>query len=367
MQKHQCKIIYAAGIIVVMMALLSLISKVTAPQMLVDTHEHIESFEKAQMLMEASEKTGVKKTVLVASPIETLSLNGSKSFTGYKENMDEIFRIADTYPKKFIPFCTVSPMDPGVMEYLQECLNRGAKGLKLYNGHSYYHDIFGLPLDSPRMMPVYAFAERNQMPILFHVNIVKYQNELETVLKKNPGLLVSIPHFMVSSVDISKVEDLMDRYPNLYTDISFGSTEFLAAGFRRISKDPGKYAGFINDYQDRVLFGADMVLTGAQEKDVMFMEERINCYKDLLQKRKFSCGPVVSFYEGKLNAYQESYDNCKPKEGAYCESIKSKLEVYQKRFDESVKLNGLGLSNSVLKKIYEDNAMRYLSGEPAQI
>lgn len=331
--------------------------------MLIDTHEHIESFASAEPLMAASDTTGVKKTVLVASPIETLSLNGSKSFTEYRENMEEIFRIAKTHPKRFVPFCTISPMDPDVMEYLQECHERGGKGLKLYNGHSYYYEIFGMPLDSPRMMPVYAFAERNKMPLLFHVNIVKYEDELRNVLNTHPNLVVNIPHFMVSSVDLTKVEKLLDDYPNLYTDISFGSTEFLAAGFRRISKDPGKYSAFVNKYQDRILYGADMVLTNAEEKDQAFMEERLNCYKDILQKRRFNCGPVASYYEGRLSSYQERYDNCEPKEGAYCESIKTKVEVYEKRFDEVANLNGLGLSGSVLEKIYLENPMRYLNAE----
>lgn len=345
------------------MAALAIFVRLTSPQILIDAHEHIQDFSRAELLMAANESAGVKKTILVASPMETLTLNGSKSFTGYRENMDEIFQIAETYPKRFIPFCTISPMDPDAMEYLQECYDRGGKGIKLYNGHSYYHDIFGMPLDSPRMMPVYAFAERNHLPVLFHVNIVKYGDELRRVLDAHPEMVVSIPHYMVSSIDLTKVTSILDQYPNVYTDISFGSTEFLAAGFRRISKDPGKFADFINKYQDRVMFGADMVMTDDPKKDELFMQQRLQCYQDQMQKRRFTCDPVKSYYEDLLSSFQESYDNCEPKEGAYCKSLKTKVDVYQSRLDEVVKLNGLGLSNAVLKKVFAENAQRYLKGD----
>lgn len=367
MQKHQCKLIYASGLIVLVMAFLGFMLRAASTNVIIDAHEHIEDFSRAEVLKMASGEAGITKTILVASPTETLSLNGSKSFTGYRENMEELLRIAKTYPKRFIAFCTLNPLDSDVMEYLQKCYEDGGKGLKLYNGHSYYYDIFGIPLDSPRMMPIYAFAERNKMPLLFHVNIVKYEGELRRVLDKHPDLVVSVPHFMVSSIDLTKVESLLDHYPNLYTDISFGSTEFLAAGLRRISKDPGKYAEFINNYQDRILFGADMVLTTAEEKDQTFMEARFDCYRNLLEKRRFQCGPVSSYYEDKLSAHQQSYQDCEPKEGAYCESLMAKVDVYQKRFDEVVNLSGLSLSSAVLNKIYHENAERYLKAEPAGI
>jgi predicted TIM-barrel fold metal-dependent hydrolase len=360
MAKHDCKYILQVGLVALIVIIVASIALFSKPALTIDTHEHVESLTQAELLLAANESVQIDKTILIPSPIETLTLNGSKSFTGYRENTDEIFEIAEKHPDRFIPFCTVSPMDPDALEYLRSCVERGGKGLKLFNGHSYYYQIFGIPLDSPRMLPIYAYAERNELPILYHVNITKYGEELGRVLDKYPDLVVSVPHYMVSSIGIEKVAALLDKYPNLYTDASFGSPEFMAAGFRRISKNTKKYANFINSYQDRVLFGADMVLTNTKHKDQAFMEEVLTCYKDILEERRFTCEPVISYYETALAEHQDRYDKCKPTEGDYCQSLLKKVEAYQERLDQVTSLNGLGLSTPVLKKIYSKNPTRFL-------
>ena len=348
------------GAIILLIFSLGTIIRAQEPRVFIDTHEHIESIAQANSLYEANEELGIQKTVLIPSPIETLTLNGSKSFTGYRENIDAIFAISEMYPDHFIPFCTISPMDPDAAKYLKECIERGGKGLKLYNGHSYYYEIFKLPLHSPRMLSIYSYAERNKIPLLYHVNITKYGDELEEVFSKFPNLVVSVPHYMVSSIGLSKVADLLDRYPNLYTDISFGSPEFMAAGFRRISKDVPKFANFINQYSDRILFGADMVLTGAEYKNQTYMKDVLTCYKDLLESRQFACPYVSDYYQEALDDQKKRYTNCEPKEGAYCRSLEPKIATIQERLDQTIELNGLGLSDPVLRKIYEPNHARFL-------
>lgn len=360
MKEHRCKITFLIGLIVFLAFLLGNLLQASGPPSIIDAHEHIESLAKAELLLKANQELNIKKTILLATPTETLTLNGHKSFTGYRENMDELLKIAEKYPHNFIPLCTISPLDSDAREYLQSCIEAGGKGLKLYNGHSYYYDVFGIPLDSPRMLPIYAYAERNKIPVLHHVNITKFGDELESVLTKYPDLVVSVPHFMVSSIGLDKVTALLDKYPNLYTDISFGSPEFMASGFRRISWNTKKYANFMNTYQDRVMFGADMVLTNAEHKDQDFMEEILTCYKELLEEKQFTCDPVKNYYEKALRDHEYRYEQCKPKEGDYCQSLEIKVKTSQKRFDQVISLNGLGLSAQVLEKIYWKNPNRFL-------
>jgi predicted TIM-barrel fold metal-dependent hydrolase len=360
MARHRCRTIYTGVLLLLLLIFLVSSLRTTKPQYVFDTHEHIQGLAQAELLLAADDTTSIRKSFLLPSPIETLTLNGSKSFTGYKENTDEIFKIAEKYPDRFVPLCTVSPLDPNAAEYFQECVKRGGKVLKLYNGHSYYYDVFKQPLNSPRMNPIYTYAENNKIPILYHINVTNYGDQLEKVLEAHPKLVISVPHFMVSSVRLEKVTELLDKYPNLYTDISFGSPEFMAAGFRRISQDPGKFAKFFNDYKDRILFGTDMVLTDQPDKNQSYMEEIITCYKDLLEKRRFSCGAVSSFYEQALLDVKHSYEKCSPQKGDYCNSLKKKEEVFQQRFDDVTSLNGLGLSDSILSKVYWENAERFL-------
>ncbi|MBU0728071.1 amidohydrolase family protein [Patescibacteria group bacterium] len=328
---------------------------------IIDTHEHIETMNKATALKAANGNRNIDKTILIPSPIETITLNGNNSFTDYRKNVDEILKIAEAYPDSFIPFCTISPLDTDALEYLQGCVARGGKGLKLYNGHSYYYEIFQQPLDSERMMPIYAYAERSNLPVLFHVNITKYQDELENVLTAYPNLVVSVPHFMVSSVGVEKVAELFDKYPNLYTDVSFGSPEYMAAGLRRIGNDTEKYIDFISEYSDRILFGTDMVLTEIEKKDQEYMEETLECYRNMLETKKYVCRRANEYYKESAEAYTESYENCKPKEGDFCASKKEKMESRTRWYEETKTFNGLNLSEEILQKIYQENPLRFLN------
>ena len=328
---------------------------------IIDTHEHIQSVNKADILKIANDKTGVEKTVLLASPIETIKLNGNKSFTDYRNNVDEILRITKKYPDSFVPLCTLSPLDEDAVEYFKSCIKKGVKGLKLYNGHSYYYDVFKLPLDTPKMMEIYAIAEANHIPILYHINITKYGDELENILKEYPNLVISVPHFMVSSIKIEKTKRLLDLYPNLYTDISFGSTPFFAAGFRRISNNPQKYIDFINEYSDRILFGTDMVLSDVDFKNQKFMENTINCYRDILEKKTFKCNRVNEYYKKEADKNTFQFENCNPETQDNCDTKKEKMESYTRWYKETKKLNGLDLKEEMLQKIYQDNPLRFLS------
>lgn len=327
---------------------------------IIDTHEHIESMAKAAELRLAMSELGISKTVLIPSPIETITLNGNSSFTEYQQNIDEILKIAKAYPDDFIPFCTISPQDSNAVEIFQDCVERGGQGLKLYNGHSFFYPAFQITLDSIRMKPIYAYAQRNSLPVLYHVNIANYGEELKKVLDEFPELVVSIPHYMVSSIELQNVEALLDEYPNLYTDISFGFEQFMAAGFRRISRNIKKYEAFFDKYSDRILFGADMVLTEIEKKDQDYMEEILNCYRDLLEKRSFSCAPVNEYYREERDKNREAYDNCLVKSGAFCKSKIAKAESYTRWYEETKTLNGLNLRSSQLRKIYGENPERWL-------
>ncbi|MBN1258215.1 amidohydrolase family protein [Candidatus Peregrinibacteria bacterium] len=329
---------------------------------IIDTHEHIGSFDRADELSGAMENLGIEKTILLPSPVETLTANGKKSFTGYRKNVDEILKITKAYPEKFIPLCTVNATEPNALLYLKHCVKRGGRGLKLYNGHSYFYSVLKTPLDGTPLLALYAYAEKIHLPLLFHINIQKYQKEFENALAKYPDLVVSVPHFMVSSLSLPRVERLLAKYPNLYTDISFGSPEFMAAGLRRISGRPQDYADFFRRYPDRILFGTDMVITETESKDQAFMEAVIRCYRDMLEKETYACAPVNDYYREKMENAQKEYETCKPKTGSFCAAKKTKWAVAVKSYEGTRQMNGLGLDPSLLEKIYWENPNRFLTG-----
>ena len=105
-----------ALLILIPLILLILTQKAYSTTKIIDVHEHIENLEKARILEQVNQELDIEKTILLVSPIETLTLNGNKSFTRYRENANEIFTIAKEYPENFLPFCRVSPLDEEALE-----------------------------------------------------------------------------------------------------------------------------------------------------------------------------------------------------------------------------------------------------------
>lgn len=156
---------------------------------IVDIHEHIESFEQAVPFLRAMDENSIKKTVLVASPDYTLYLRSYMGFENYHRNNQEVLRIAESFPDRFDALVTLNPLDENNLEKLKFYLKRGAKGLKLYYGHAGSHGkgpFHSVPLDYPGMLPVFEYCQRNNVPILFHINMNKYYQEFLRLMKRFP-------------------------------------------------------------------------------------------------------------------------------------------------------------------------------------
>ena len=142
---------------------------------------------------------------------------------------------------------------------LQDYLQRGFQGIKgLYLGddgndlglHS-VPDTFGISLKQyqQREWEIFAFAEANQLPVLYHMDAKRYNDVMRAILDDFPRLRINFPHFGISRRALSKI---LDRYANVYTDIAYM--------LPHIQSDPTSYSDFISHYPDRVCFGSDALL-----------------------------------------------------------------------------------------------------------
>ena len=133
---------------------------------------------------------------------------------------EEIRKLVDMAPDKFIGFAGVDPRDPAACEKLEDAFTRlKLKGLKLHPGR---HHV--MPSD-PVMEPIYAICEQYNRPILFHAGLsweadtlTSYCQPLafETVAAKHPRLRICLAHFGWPWVRETAM--LMVKYPNVYTD-----------------------------------------------------------------------------------------------------------------------------------------------------
>jgi len=299
---------------------------------IINAHEHVQSEENIPMLRKAMEDCQVEKMVMLGTSDFTFFLDPEYGFTGYDENNKTILGISNKYPDVFAALVTMDPRDEEKLEKLKKYIDAGAAGVKLYNGHGSFYDMFfNMPLDDPGMMEVYEYCEQEGIPILHHINTGRFLTEMEHVLQEFPDLVQVVPHFMLSSGNLSRLTRLMNEYPQLYTDISFGHPDFLVAGFGRIANNHLAFREFMKNYQDRITYGTDLVVTTYKAKTRAYIDDVHLAYMDLLEKEEFTL----------------------PK------SIYSMMTAdARKNIDQDRVFRGLNLDDETLRMIYHDNAMK---------
>ena len=308
---------------------------------IINIHEHIHKYTDADKWLSAMELCGVSTTIMLGSPEATFLLSAPPGFNNYTKNNDVVLYLEKKHDSKILAFPTIDPRDPDKLDMLKKELKDGAIGLKLFSGHTgeifpkpktTIYDYLG-PLDREDMFDVYEYCEENQVPVIWHIKL-KWDylyNETRNVMARFPNLIVDIPHFGVLGSDLSRLGYLMDNYTGIYTDISFGG--FAYWSMQLASNNIERYRAFVNRYHERVMFGTDMVVTNNVRKTVSWISNLTMGYRDMLEKSEFHVNVPNITGEG---------------------------------FDFDMDLNGFGLSQDILDKIYFDNAHRFLKGEPTE-
>jgi len=299
---------------------------------IINAHEHVQSEENIPMLKKAMEDCQVKRMVMLGTSDFTFFLDADYGFTGYDENNETILKISKDFPNEFAALVTLDPRDDDKLDKLKKYMADGAAGVKLYNGHGSFYDLFfKMPLDNPDMMEIYEYCEKESIPILHHINTGRFLAEMEHVCKEYPDLVQIIPHFMLSSGNLTRLTRLMNEYPNLYTDISFGHPDFLVAGFGRISSNYIAFREFVKDFRERITYGTDLVVTTYKSKTRSYIDDMHLAYMDLLEKDEFKLPDSI---------YKMMSANAR------------------KSVDVDRIYKGLNLDDETLRMIYNDNAMK---------
>ncbi|MBW2279070.1 MAG: amidohydrolase family protein, partial [Deltaproteobacteria bacterium] len=237
----------------------------------VDVHEHTVGPEGVEALTAAMPLAGVDRSV--AFPM----------FEDYYQDSVGILQAAKESGGALIPFVAIDVRDPQALAFLKVSIGAGAEGLKLFSGHSEIHD--DTPLDSQLAEPIYEYLEQTGTPLLMHVNGRNYLHELERVLDAHPDLVMVCPHFCLFAGMPGQLARLLDKYPNLSIDISFGNTSATLTGFGGVSKNIDVWRRFVRVYVDRITFGTDRVFMLNSTQDHDFMNYR--AYLGLVQDSTF--------------------------------------------------------------------------------
>lgn len=184
------------------------------------------------------------------------------------------------YPDRIIPFCNVDPRDGSnspetdFSYLLEKYKSAGCKGVGEITANLY--------IDDPLCKNLFLHCGKVGLPVLFHMAVKVtygiyglaediYLPRLERILQEFPQTIF-IGHAMAFWAEISgdvdektrggyppgeiksegRLQELLRKYPNLYGDLSAGS------GYNAISRDMNYGYKFLEEFQDKLLFGTDL-------------------------------------------------------------------------------------------------------------
>jgi predicted TIM-barrel fold metal-dependent hydrolase len=231
----------------------------------ISSHEHYRQGGPIDLYFKVAQEMGIEKAVFVPTGM-------GPDNRGYLTHMQELLEVQKKYPNKVIAFATIDEADPHAAEILEKAIGSGARGLKLIGGHPNFYDE---PLDSPNMYKVYQVVRKHRLPVLIHASLGKHpkqRQELERILKDFPDLTIVAAHYAKTAPKLEKAQELLDRYPNLFTDISMGGG--LSRYQKEICLEPKKFRDFIIRNRDRILWGTDIILTSGKKEE--FLRRRIS-------------------------------------------------------------------------------------------
>ena len=311
------------------------VTKITkAKYSVLDMHSHdfAKTDEQVAQWVKTMDRAGIEKTII---------LSGA---TGAQ--FDSIYSKYAKYVDRFEVWCGFDlngyeeqGWSAKAVRELERCVKAGARGVGELSDKGFglhYSRGFGPHLDDPIMKPLIKRCGELKIPINIHeadplwmylpmdstndglMNAYTWRidstkkgilgharliNTLENVVRDNTNTTFIACHFANCEYDLSIIGSLLDKYPNLYADVS--------ARFGETSTIPRYMASFYEKHQDKLLYGTDNM-------------------------------PESDMYEITFRILESSDEH-----------------FYYYRFYHWPSY-GFGLNDKILKKVYQDNAKKIL-------
>ena len=258
-------------------------------------------------------------------------------------------------PRRFVVFTNIRLLGIGEPDWaertvrqLEDDVASGARGLKIYKGLGLTdRDTSGerIPVDDPRLDPVWAKCGELQIPVLIHTgepapfwqpkdannerllelierperyrdpeifsSWEEVMTEQHNVFRRHPETVFINAHLGWMGNDLARLGALLDELPNVYTEIG--------AVLAELGRQPRFARQWLIQYQDRVLFGKDS-----------WRPEEYRVYFRVLETA------------------DDYFD-------------------YYRRRHAFWKMYGLDLPDEVLRKLYYQNALRIIPGLDASM
>ncbi len=257
-------------------------TKITKPRFpVIDIHNHLGNLDKTEAFLKEMDQAGVTSVA---------SMDGHSKGDFFKQHLKRSNAVAkDRFLVFFAPeWERIDEPDFGQKEAkrLEEAVKLGARGVKVYKRLGLtVKDKTGkvVPVDDPRLDPIWAKCGELGIPVLMHVSdpiaffkpIDQYNERYDElaahpewgyygnnfptkeeilaqrnrVLARHAKTIFIGAHVANLPENLGVVSQWLDQYPNLYLEIG--------ARISELGRQPNTARKFMIKYQDRVLFGTD--------------------------------------------------------------------------------------------------------------
>ena len=305
----------------------------------IDAHNHLKHVKDVPALVADMARFNIERMV---------DLDGETDGTDAKQ----LARLTDAYPDKFAVFIQIDASrvdEPDFAAYVSnrvaDMAARGARGIK-------FHKSLGLHVkdsknvvikpDDARLKPIWEAAARLKLPVTIHIadpvaffDTIDHTNERyvelsehpdwaftdpkfyryeelltaqENMLRSNPETTFIVAHIGSAAEDLQLAGAMLDKYPNMFVD--------TAERIAELGRQPYSAREFLLKYQDRVLYGTDLIPKAHN---------------------------ITANYR-----FFETFDEYFP------------YNDWDEHHQGGWNIYGVGLPDDVLRKIYHDNAMRLI-------
>lgn len=256
-------------------------TKIIRPRFpVIDMHNHLRELKNTAKYLEEMDKAGIWQCV---------SLDGRSAADFYKEHLAASQKVSkDRFLVFFTPdFSKIEEPNFGQKEAakLEDAVKLGARGMKIFKTLGLtIKDKSGkiVPVDDPRIDPIWAKCGELGIPIVIHISDPKafftpldrfnerydelgshpnwaygpeYPAKEEILAQRNrviarhPNTTFVGAHMGNLPEDLGRVSMWLDTYPNFYVEMS--------ARISELGRQPYTARKFMIKHQDRILFGTD--------------------------------------------------------------------------------------------------------------
>lgn len=247
---------------------------------IIDCHVHYALPIEPEKLLETIRKTGAESANLVLVPDRT-----------YISAVPEALMVKHMTNNNYYVFTNLEVLQyfahkkflgKNFASYVKRIMKAGCDGVKIIEGKPTLRRSLPIPdWDNEVWEPFFKFAEKNNIPILMHINdpeeywdpskaskvakthnwiykkddinnIVQYK-QIFNVLEKHPNLNICFAHFFFLSKHIDQLDELMSKYKNMKIDLTPGIEMY-----ENLSKNKIRTLSFFEKYQDRIMYGTDI-------------------------------------------------------------------------------------------------------------